>query len=267
MPAHDHDLADTRLLIDAVRDGGAIACKFFKGEYKHWSKGKAGPVTEADLAVDAYLNTKLTNARTEYGWLSEESIDDKSRLTKQRLFIADPIDGTRAFIRGLPEFTIVACVVDGTRPVSAAIYNPVTDEMFDATLNGGAHLNGKPIHVSVRTDLEGCRMLSSANMLERPEWTAKLPAMQIEQKRSIAYRMALVAAGQYDAMASLGPKHDWDVAAGDLIVHEAGGLATTDAGATLVYNQPPALQPSTIAAGPRVHACLLERLRPAPVPG
>lgn len=267
MPAREQDFADTRLLIEAVRGGGAIACKFFRGEFKHWSKGKAGPVTEADLAVDAYLSTTLMKVRPDYGWLSEESIDDKSRLARQRVFIADPIDGTRAFIRGLPEFTIVACVVDGGRPVSAAIFNPVTDEMFDATLNGGAHLNGEPIHVTSQSAIEGCRMLSSANMLSRPEWTAQLPDMQIEQKRSIAYRMALVAAGQYDAMVSLGPKHDWDVAAGDLIVHEAGGRATTGTGEALIYNRPAALQPSAIAATPLLHACLLERLHHAPVPG
>lgn len=261
MPAHDRDRADTTLLIEAVRAGGAIARKFFGSEYKRWDKGRAGPVTEADYAVDAYLKDTLLKARPDYGWLSEETEDDSSRLSAKRVFIADPIDGTRAFLRGLPEFAVVACVVSGGRPVAAAIYNPVTDEMFEATADGGARRNGQTLHVSAQAAIENCRMLASTTMLKRPEWGAPWPIMHVENRLSIAYRLALVAAGEFDAMVSLGAKHDWDVAAGDLIVREAGGCVTTVKGAALLYNGPQALQPDIVAASPLLHECLLARTR------
>jgi len=259
LPAREQDAGDTALLMDAVRAGGAIARKYFGGEYKRWDKGRAGPVTEADYAVDAYLKETLLKARPDYGWLSEETEDDSSRLSCERVFIADPIDGTRAFLRGLPEFTVVACIVSDGRPVAAAIYNPVTDEMFDAIAGGGARRNGEPLHVSAQAGIENCRMLASTVMLARPEWTAPWPAMHVENRRSIAYRMALVAAGDFDAMISLGAKHDWDVAAGDLIVREAGGRVTTGEGATLLYNKAQALQPDIVAAPPALHECLIAR--------
>lgn len=253
--------ADTALLMEATLAGGAIAKKFFGGEFKRWDKGRAGPVTEADFAVDAYLRDTLLAARPDYGWLSEETEDDPARLSRERVFIADPIDGTRAFLRGLPEFTIVACVVAGGRPVAAAIYNPITGEMFDATAGGGARRNGTPLHVSAQDGVENCRMMASKEVLARREWGSPWPAMHVENRRSIAYRMALVGAGDFDAMISLGAKHDWDVAAGDLIVHEAGGRVTTGEGDTMRYNTPRALQPDIVAATPLLHERLIARTR------
>jgi len=261
LPARDQDRADTALLIQATRAGGAIAKNYFGGEYRRWDKGRAGPVTEADYAVDAYLKDTLLKARPSYGWLSEESEDDRSRLSAKRVFIADPIDGTRAFMRGVPEFTVVACVVERGKPVAAAIYNPVTDEMFEATTGGGARCNGAALCVSAQAGIENCRMLASTTMLSRSEWASPWPAMQVENRRSIAYRMALVAAGEFDAMISLGAKHDWDIAAGDLIVREAGGRVTTGDGAALLYNGLQALQPDIVAAPPLLHECLLARTR------
>jgi myo-inositol-1(or 4)-monophosphatase len=261
LPARDQDRADTALLIEATRAGGDIARKFFGGEYKRWNKGQAGPVTEADYAVDKHLRETLLAARPDYGWLSEETEDDPSRLSRERVFIADPIDGTRAFLRGLPEFTIVACVVAGDRPVAAAIFNPIMDEMYEAIAGGGARRNGSPLRVSDQDGIENCRMIASKEILARQEWGSPWPPMHVENRRSIAYRMALVGAGDFDAMISLGAKHDWDVAAGDLIVHEAGGRVTTGEGDTMRYNTPRALQPDIVAATPLLHERLIARTR------
>jgi myo-inositol-1(or 4)-monophosphatase len=261
LPARDQDRADAALLVEAARAGGAVAKAFFGGEYKRWHKGQAGPVTEADYAVDKYLRETLLAARPAYGWLSEETEDNPARLSRERVFIADPIDGTRAFLRGLPEFTIVACIVAGGRPVAAAIYNPITDEMFDAVAGGGARRNGTLLRVTGRDGIENCRMIASKEVLARREWGAPWPAMHVENRRSIAYRMALVAAGEFDAMISLGAKHDWDVAAGDLIVHEAGGRVTTGEGDTMRYNTPRALQPDIVAGAPLLHERLIARTR------
>src|SRR6202008_985395 len=135
------------------------------------------------------------------------------------------------------------------------------DEMFEATAGGGARRNGETIRVSAQSDIANCRMLASTTMPARPEWGEAWPPMHIENKRSIAYRMALVAAGDFDAMVSVGAKHDWDVAAGDLIVHETGGPATTGEGQIMRYNQPQALQPDIVAAPPVLHEHLIARTR------
>jgi myo-inositol-1(or 4)-monophosphatase len=258
LPAPDGDLA---LLEEAIREGGAIARSFFGGQYKRWDKGKGQPVTEADLAVDRHLRDTLSAARPDYGWLSEESEDDSARRTAARTFIVDPIDGTIAFLKGRPHFTICAAVVEGGVPVAGAIYNPITGECFAAEQGAGATLNGAPIRVSGRDALEGCRMLSSKSVLEHPEWANPWPPMAIESRSSIAYRMALVASGTFDAALALSAKHDWDLAAGDVIVREAGGLVTDHRGHALRYNGAVPVLPSLVCAGPALHALLLDRVR------
>jgi myo-inositol-1(or 4)-monophosphatase len=205
--------------------------------------------------VDAFLRESLLAARSGYGWLSEESVDDPARLKARRIFVVDPIDGTVAFLKQKPHFTICAALVEDGRPIAAAVYNPIADECFTAAQGQGAHLNGAPIHVSGRDTIEGCRMLGPKSIF------AGWPEMEVATYSSIAYRIALVAAGRHDAMISLTVKHDWDLAAADLIVQEAGGLLSDEAGAKLVYNRPVPAQRASIAAGPRLHALLLARLR------
>lgn len=237
-----------------MRAAGAIARKFYGGDYKRWSKAGGSPVTEADLAVDQYLKTNLLAARPEYGWLSEESADDPARLGKSRVFVVDPIDGTVAFLKQRPHFTICAAVVENGRPIASVVYNPIAEELFSAC--HGATLNGAPIHVSDRDSLEGLNMLAPKNI-----FSAKWPIMRVTALNSIAYRVALVAAGRYDAMVSLSLKRDWDLAAADLIIHQAGGFLTDAAGHKLIYNRPIPVQRATIAAGPKLHALLLEQIR------
>jgi len=259
LPAHDLALIES-----AAREAGAIARSFFGGHYKSWDKGKGQPVTEADIAVDRYLNDALLNARPDYGWLSEETRDDPARLGKARVFVVDPIDGTVAFIKGRPHFTVAIAVVEGGRPVAAIVLNPVTQECFSATHGGGARLNGDVIHVSDRAAIEDCRMLGDKPMFAHPGWSVApntpWPPMQIETRSSIAYRMALVASGQFDAALALSAKCDWDLAAADLIVHEAGGRVSDYHGAVLRYNGATPIQRTMVCAGPALHKALLDKL-------
>ena len=250
---------DRDLLIAAVRDAGAVAREGYASVSKTWEKSKGNPVTETDLAVDRFLNERLRAARPDYGWLSEETADTPERLSAKRIFIVDPIDGTLAFIKRKPEFAVCAAVIDAGAPVAAAIYNPITDELFAAAAGAGATLNGAPIHVSARAELEGCRMLVARDVIEHPAWPVPWPKMDLGKRASIAYRMALVANGAYDGMMAFSSKYEWDSASGALIVAEAGGLATTHTGAALPYNQPTPTHRSLICAGPALHATIMAR--------
>jgi myo-inositol-1(or 4)-monophosphatase len=262
--------ADLDLIEEAVRDAGAIARKFYRGSYRKWSKDKGQPVTECDLAVDEFLSGRLRGARRDYGWLSEETEDDPQRRLAQRVFVVDPIDGTVAFLKGRPHFTISVAVVEQQRPTVGVVYNPITGECFTAIAGQGARLNGRSTHVSARENIEGCRMLGPRATFEHPGWAVAprtpWPPMEIENRNSVAYRLALVACGGFEAAIALSAKHDWDLAAADLIVQEAGGRATAHTGETLRYNGREPLQPSIVAAGPALHAKLLERVRDLKLP-
>ena len=269
MPAPEAAAAtDLALIEEAVREAGKIARSYFGGQYKSWDKGKGQPVTEADLAVDRFLHEALIRDRPNYGWMSEETGHDPRRLTTASTFIVDPIDGTVGFLKGRPHFTICAAVVRESRPVCGVVFNPVTEECFTASTGGGAHLNGTPISVSACDAVEGCRMLAATATFAHPGWSVPpnrpWPDMAVETRSSIAYRMALVAGGGYDAMLALSAKHDWDLAAGDIIVREAGGCVTNHCGETLRYNGAEPIQPSVVCAGPALHARLLDRLAHVP---
>ncbi len=259
--APDRDLA---LLEETVREAGKIARSYFGGQYRSWDKGKGQLVTDADLAVDRFLCDTLGAARPAYGWLSEETEDDPARRIAARTFIVDPIDGTVAFLKGRPHFTICAAVVEAGRPLCGVVYNPVTEECFTAAEGGGARLNGVPIRVSPQASVEGCRMLAAKATFAHPVWSqapnTPWPEMTVETRGSIAYRMALVAGGSFDAMLALSAKHDWDLAAGDIIVREAGGRVTNHRGEMLRYNGAEPLQPTVVSAGPALQRALLDRL-------
>lgn len=250
---------DVALLERVVREAGAVAREIFNRSCETWHKQDGSPVTEADLAVNRYLSEQLRTARPDYAWLSEENEDDRSRFTAKRVFVVDPIDGTLAFVKRRPHFTVSVAVLEGQSPVAAAVYNPITDEFYSATAGGGARLNGAPIHVSAQATLEGCRVLASKATLNSPRWDA-WPAMHVENPNSIAYRLALVAAGRFDAAITMAAIHDWDLAAADLILTEAGGVISSIEGVTPQYNRESVAQPSVLAAGPVLHAILRARL-------
>ncbi len=250
--------AEAERLRAAVRDAGSIALKFFRGALKTWTKGKDSPVSEADIAVDEMLRERL--ADPEIGWLSEESIDDRARLSARRVFIVDPIDGTRAYIAGAPDWSICAALVEDGRPVAAALYAPVTDEMFVAAAGRGATRNGAPITVNMGNELSGARAAGPKSYLER--LAALSPGIiAVPKIHSLALRMTRVAQGAIDvAMASTNGR-DWDLAAADLVVHEAGGAMTDIAGDPLVYNLHDPVHGALVAAGPARHRTMLGLVR------
>lgn len=240
-----------------MREAGAIARKFFGGDYKQWSKEGGSPVTEADLAVNSYLCDHLTAARPGYGWMSEENPDNAQRLERDAVFVVDPINGTIAFLKNRPHFTICAAIVTQGRPCCGVVYNPISEELYSARTGGGAHRSGAPIHVGARADLEGCAMLGDRTQLTREPW----PAMHVQNRNSVAYRVALVADGSADASVSLTSKRDWDLAAADIILTEAGGRLTDARGEILIYNRATTRQPSLVAANPRLHDDVIQLLR------
>jgi len=242
----------------AVREAGPIALKYFRGSIRSWIKGHNSPVSEADIAVDEFLRARL--AREGFGWLSEESQDDRARLNFDRLMIVDPIDGTRSYLQGRTDWSIVAAVVEKGRPVAAALYAPVDDELFLAAAGEGATRNGVPIRASAGSELANARIAGPKNMLDR--LTAIDPATIHEPKIfSLALRLARVAEGRIDtAFASVNAR-DWDLAAADLLVHEAGGAMTNFAGEALVYNLHDPVHGAILAAGRDRHAVMLDLLR------
>lgn len=258
--------ADRALLAAAVREAGAIALSYFGRKPRAWDKSKGNPVSEADLAVDGFLRDTLTAARPGYGWLSEESADAPEDRRQTRTLVIDPIDGTIAFLKHKPEFVVAAAVVEAGRPIAAALFNPVTGELYEASAGGGASCNGARLQVSARTALEGARVLAGKALFAHPGWPAPWPAMHVETRGSIALRLALVAAGAFDAMLALSAKHDWDLAAGDLLVTEAGGRVTAHDGRILLYNGAQPLQPSVLAATPGVYPAFHARLKDLTLP-
>lgn len=255
------DLAeDYKLMISAVRDAGALAMQYFGENFAVWEKEGGTPVSDADIAVDTLLREQLADARPDYGWLSEETEDDQIRLSRRRVWVVDPIDGTRAFLDGLPHFCQSVALVENGRPMMAALFNPAANEFYEASIGQGAKLNGQPIQVSLQSQIAGCRMAAFAPMFRHPAWREAWPEMDIVQRDSVAYRIALVANAKVDAALGLNTKNDWDLAAADLIVTEAGGMMTSHDGLTLEYNREIPIQRSFLAAGPLLHAALSTRV-------
>jgi len=259
--------SDRDILIDAVREAGQIARDYFQTDVKQWQKSKNDPVTEADLAIDALLKDRLMQARPDYGWMSEESTDDLSRLDRSSVWIVDPIDGTRAFVKGRPHFTICAALVEDGTSVVGVVYNPVSDDLFEAVRGQGARRNGQPMKASQTPDIENCRMLGSEDLFRHPKWKRTWPEMTIKAMNSIALRMVLAASGEWDACMALNGKSDWDLAAADVITTEAGARCTDYQGRTFTYNQESTRQSSVVVANPVLHDKLIERVAHLKLPG
>ena len=256
--------ADRRLLRRAATAAGALALEHFRAGPDHWYKGPGQVVTEADLAIDRLLHDILIGARPEDGWLSEERADDGSRQRRRRVWMVDPIDGTRAFAEGVPEFAVsIALVVEGA-PVLGAVFNPATDEHFEAQRDGGARLNGVRMRISDQRDLTGARLLSSRTEIKQRDWPKLIPEAAFTTMGSLAYKLALVAAGRFDGLVSLRASHDWDLAAAALVIGEAGGRISEADGAPLVLNKPAVRHAGLAAAGTTaLHRALVARLRSA----
>ncbi len=248
---------DRALLAKAAAEAGELAKKHFDlGDPDVWEKSDSSPVTNADIAVNAFLLGYLRGARPDYGWLSEETKDDGSRRKKQRVFVVDPIDGTRAFIKRKPHFVISVAVLDEGKPVAGALYNPLTGEAFDADLYGGATLNGKTIAVEDCAQIKGCRMVGYDYKFKALNW----PDMDVRARNSMAYRIALVAAGIANAAVAFTPKSDWDLAAACLIAREAGAHVTDIYGHDFEFNAASTENKGVICAGPTLHPLLLNMI-------
>lgn len=242
-----------------VREAGSLAMEYFCQSPRSELKSDGTSVSEADIAVDRVLREQLLALDESYGWLSEESEDDRSRLEKSRVWIVDPIDGTRAFLKDKPEWTISAALVENGKPLLAAVYNPAKQEFFHALRGGGAYLNDKRLLVPDPVKLEKSRLAASATMFRPGRWDTPWPDIETVWVNSIAYRMALVAAGICDGTVSLSRKSDWDIAAAHLLVEEAGGAVSTHDGTALTYNRVSTRHSSIVAAGPALHSALIER--------
>ena len=227
-----------------------------------WEKpDSAGPVTEADIAANEVLHERLTGARPGYGWLSEEGPDDPRRGDASRTFLVDPLDGTRAFIEGDHSWSVSLAVIDQGETRAGVVYLPMRDRLYAAARGQGATLDGAPLAVQPRTGLDGASVLSSRTNLKPWHWReARVPDVRRRFRSSLAYRLSLIAEGRYDAMFRLRPAHEWDVAAGSLLVEEAGGRITDRTGQSLRFNQTDPIFNGIVAAGPPLHADILSRL-------
>lgn len=252
--------SDLSLLIDAARTAGDIARGYFNASPEVWEKsGGQGPVTEADLHVNRQLSADLQSARPDYGWLSEETEDSDARLKTDRQFIIDPIDGTRAFIEGSKDWSHSLAISENDVVVAAVVYVPMRDALYTATKGGGAALNGKPLVALQNKTIDTATVLSSKPNLDPKYWASTAPPFKRAFRSSLAYRLALVGEGRFDGMLTLRPTWEWDVAAGMLIVSEAGGTASDQTGKEAIFNNPHPQINGTVAAG-GIHAALIEAL-------
>ncbi len=258
MPAAD----DLTVLIEAAREAGEILRDYFTKGSKAWEKpDAAGPVTEADMAANAALHARLTAARPGYGWLSEEGPEDPARREASRAFVIDPLDGTRAFIEGDHSWALALAVVDAGQVSAGVVYLPMRDMLYAAARGQGATRNGETLAVRPRDALDGATVLSSRASFEAWHWRdGRVPEVRRQFRSSLAYRLGLVAEGRYDAMFRLRPAREWDVAAGSLLVEEAGGRITDRKGAALRFNQSDPVFNGLVAAAPSLHAEILSRL-------
>jgi myo-inositol-1(or 4)-monophosphatase len=224
---------DLALIRDAAREAGGIAMRYFKNKQEIWMKGGTSPVGEADYAVDLFLRETLTAARPYYGWLSEETTDTPARLGASRTFVVDPIDGTRAFIDGQNIWCVSIGVVEGGRPIAGVLDCPAKNEVFAAALGAGSTRNGVALKIGAAPErplVGGPKHLLATlpdNLAETVRRAGYIP--------SLAYRLAMVASGELTATFVKANSHDWDLAAADLVLSEAGGAILDRRGLRLSY--------------------------------
>src|SRR5579863_8657838 len=245
----------------AIEAARTVFARFTPGAIETEYKIGHDPVTEADRAVDAVLRENLL--RDGEGWLSEESVDDASRLGKKRVWVVDPLDGTREFVQGIPEFCVSIGFVENGHPVAGGICNPATNEVFLGSIESGVTYNSKPAQPSQRQSLEGALVLASRSEVKRGEWKAfENSGCKIRPMGSVAYKLALVSAGLAEATFTLTPKNEWDVVAGVALVQAAGGFVSTLEKTSLIANRHDPLLSGLLASGPFLQDQLLAMVEP-----
>jgi myo-inositol-1(or 4)-monophosphatase len=245
---------ELELAMAAARAAGEILRGYYRDRgFTIDSKGKDNPVTTADFAADRKLKEMLRGGFPDYGWLSEETADDGARLRCSRAWIVDPLDGTKEFIKGVPEFVVaIALAVEGV-PVMGVSYNPIKDEMFDGIIGAGCRFNGEPAHVSATSALERATILASRSETSRGEWKAYEGKLIVRAVGSVAYKLALVAAGKADATFTSSPKSEWDIASGTALIVAAGGTVTDIHGHQMRFNKPSVKVPGMIGSNGHLH--------------
>jgi len=239
----------------AARDAGALVMSLFKGKFDVHEKSKNNPVTTADIEANRIIREKIGGCFPGDGWLSEEDQDNSRRLALSRVWVVDPIDGTREFIEGVPQFAIsIAFVVDG-RPKVAVVFNPANQRFYKAAAGQGAYLNEAPIHVSPRHDIAGALLLVSRSEPQK-KFQVFVDSCEIKPVGSIAYRLAKVAGGDGDGTITFRTIHEWDICAGVLMVEEAGGKVVDGAGERVIFNRQLPKHRGVVAANPALTAGL-----------
>jgi len=233
----------------AAREAGAIVMGMFKGKYDVHEKSKNNPVTTADLEANRTIREILQFKFSADGWLSEEDYDTSRRLSLSRVWVVDPIDGTKEFIEGVPQFAIsIGFVVDG-RPKVGVVYNPAEQRLYKAAAGQGAYLNDQPIRVTARTEIDGAVLLVSRSEPQR-KFKVFIDRCDIKPVGSIAFRLAKIAAGDGDSTLTLRSIREWDICAGAMIVQEAGGVIVNGKGETMTFNQSECRFRGVVAANP-----------------
>jgi len=265
IPPRDILTRDAALLTDTVREAGALALSLFGTDLKNWTKGASSPVSEADIRVNDLLESRLRSTTPDYGWLSEESVDDEARLEKRLVWIVDPIDGTRGYLAGREDWCVSVALVENGSPLLAAVFAPASDEFFFAMRGQGAVLNAVPVLATSGTELDFSRVAGPKPLVER---LSRQSGEIILHPRigSLALRLCRVAQGSLDAAFAGGQSRDWDLAAANLIVQEANGNITALSGDAILYNRREVTHGVLVAAGRDRHASIVEHFRNRPLP-
>jgi myo-inositol-1(or 4)-monophosphatase len=240
---------------EIVAAAGRIAAARFGTDFRSWEKVPGQPVCDVDLEVDAYLRDKLTALDPEAGWLSEETVDLSDRIERRRLWVVDPIDGTRDYVRSRPGWCVSVALVEDRVPVLGALAAPLREELWTASRGQGSWRNGERLRVSARTALAGARV--PADSLPKVD----RDLVPVAKPNSIALRIAMVAAGEADLLATLRWGFEWDIAAAALIAEEAGATVTGALGQPLAFNTASGEAFGVLIATPGIHAAAVERLR------
>jgi myo-inositol-1(or 4)-monophosphatase len=252
-------MTDSSVLQSAIREAGAMALALLKQGVTVWSKPDGSMLTDGDLVIDEFLRSTLTKTQPGYGWLSEESPDDPARLNARRTWIVDPIDGTRSYASKGSNWCIGASLVEDGRPLLACVFHPQLGRFYFAERGNGAYLNGQKLTLKPQNEsLMHLRVMGTKSLVSKLERHGAINILAGDTP--LLARFAMLASGELDAALSIGPKNDWDLAPGELLVAEAGGTVSDLDGNLMEYNQQSRQQPGLVAAAPSRHKSILECL-------
>jgi myo-inositol-1(or 4)-monophosphatase len=247
--------------VDAAREAGAAIRGYYKDASTVKLKGEDNPLTDADLASDRILSDRLRSAFPDFGWFSEESVDDASRLSAEHVWIVDPLDGTKEFTLGVPEFVVSVGLVVRGQATLGVLYNPIQEELFAGYIGKGVTFNGEPVRVSTHQGLDGARIVCSRTEMKKGWFDAYMDRVKLQPVGSVAYKFGRVAAGLAEATFTPQPRNEWDICAGVALVNAAGGRATNRHDVPYVFNNPNPLVDGVCATNGLVHADILGLMR------